>query len=46
MEEKKLNELVRRWKLEVFQIEIVNLTNEIIDPFMQIIIGGDYFVRA
>ena len=41
---KRQNELVRRWKVEIFQIEIVNLTSEIIDPFLQIIIGGDYFV--
>ena len=43
-EVKRQNEMVRRWKVEMFQIEIVNLTSEIIDPFMQIIIGGDYFV--
>ena len=36
--------MIRRWKVEIFQVEIVNLTNEIMDPFMQIIIGGDYFV--
>jgi hypothetical protein len=45
MEVKKTNERVRRWKVEIFQIEIVNMTTEIIDPFLQIIIGGDYFVR-
>ncbi len=43
-EVKRQNEMVRRWKVEMFQVEIVNLTSEIMDPFMQIIIGGDYFV--
>jgi hypothetical protein len=43
-EVKRQNEMVRRWKVEIFQVEIVNLTSEIMDPFMQIIIGGDYFV--
>jgi hypothetical protein len=43
-EVKRQNEMVRRWKVEIFQVEIVNLTSEIMDPFMQFIIGGDYFV--
>jgi hypothetical protein len=43
-EVKRQNEMVRRWNVEIFQVEIVNLTSEIMDSFMQIIIGGDYFV--
>ena len=43
-EEKKQNELIRRWKVHVYQIEIVNLTNKTMDPFIQFIIGGDYYV--
>jgi hypothetical protein len=39
-----MNELLRRWKVHIFQIEVVNMTNEPIDPFLQIIIGGNYYV--
>lgn len=44
-EVKRMNELMRRWKVHIFQIEVVNMTKEPIDPFLQIIIGGNYYVR-
>jgi hypothetical protein len=30
--------------VHIFQIEVVNMTKEPIDPFLQIIIGGNYYV--
>ena len=30
--------------MHIFQIEVVNMTKEPIDPFLQIIIGGNYYV--
>jgi hypothetical protein len=39
-----MNELMRRWKVHIFQIEVVNMTKEPIDPFLQFIIGGNYYV--
>ncbi len=41
-----MNELMRRWKVNIFQIEVVNMTKEPIDPFLQVIIGGNYYVRS
>jgi hypothetical protein len=35
---------MRRWKVHIFQIEVVNMTKEPIDPFLQFIIGGNYYV--
>ena len=37
-------ELVRGWKVLIEDIEIKNETNETIQPFVQFIIGGDYYV--
>jgi len=43
--EKKENELMRRWKVLIQGIEIVNTSQAIFDPFVQFIIGGNYFVN-
>lgn len=40
-EKKKTQELLRRWRIKVTQIEII-AQYENFDPFFQIIIGGDY----
>lgn len=39
------NNLLRRWKVEIFNIEITNLTKNTINPFVQFIIGGDYRIE-
>lgn len=44
-EVKKLNELVRRWKVHLYQIELTNSLATPIDPFLQIVIGGDFFIE-
>lgn len=41
---KRENELVRRWKVHIFQIELGNLQSYAFDAFLQITIGGTYFV--
>ena len=45
-EEKKNNELLRRWKVKIFQIEVLNTSGQILDPFGQFIIGGTFFVSV
>ena len=44
LEIKKENELVRRWKVHIFQIELISFLTNAFDPFIQIIIGGNFFV--
>jgi hypothetical protein len=44
-EEKKDSELLRSFKVRISNIEIVNETKEVIDPFLRFIIGGSYFVE-
>jgi hypothetical protein len=39
------NELVRRWNLQIEKIEITNTCGKTIEPFLQFIIGGNFFVR-
>ena len=43
--DKKSHELVRRWLVHIYQIEVTNLSGRIFDPFVQLIIGGDYYVE-
>eukprot|EP00347_Sterkiella_histriomuscorum_P007723 403347806 len=44
-EEKRNLELLRRWKVHIFQIEIQNTSGAIIDPFIQFIIGGTFYIE-
>jgi hypothetical protein len=37
--------LIRRWRVEIFNVEIHNLSGDTINPFMQFIIGGDYRIE-
>ena len=41
----KINNLVRRWKVEIYNIEITNISGNTISPFMQFIVGGDYRIE-
>ena len=43
-EDKAQHELVRRWRVVIQDIEIINQTTKVINPFIKFIIGGDYFV--
>ena len=43
-EDKAQHELVRRWRVVIQDIEIINQTNKVINPFIKFIIGGDYYV--
>ena len=42
--EKNQMEIMRRWKAVIEDIEIKNETGELIQPFVQFIIGGDHYV--
>lgn len=44
--EKRENELLRRWKVKLFQVECNNQSTEVLDPFVQFIIGGDFYVTS
>jgi hypothetical protein len=44
-EVKKESELLRQFRVKISNIEIVNETKEVIDPFIRFIIGGTYFVE-
>ena len=44
-EDKKENELLRQFRVKISNIEIVNETKEVIDPFIRFIIGGSYFIE-
>jgi hypothetical protein len=37
--------LIRRWRVEIFNIEIHNMSGDTMNPFVQFIIGGDYRVE-
>jgi hypothetical protein len=37
--------LLRRWRVEIFNIELTNLSGDTINPFIQFIIGGDYRIE-
>ena len=43
---KKENELLRQFRVKISNIEMVNETKEVLDPFMRFIIGGSYFVEV
>jgi hypothetical protein len=45
-EDKRDHELVRRWRVVIQDIEIVNQTSTIINPFVKFIIGGDFYVSS
>ena len=42
-DEKKENELMRSFRVRISNIEVVNETKEVLDPFIRFIIGGNYF---
>lgn len=42
---KKENELLRSFRVKISNIEIVNETKEVIDPFIRFIIGGSFFTE-
>ncbi len=44
-DEKIYNELIRRWRVSISQIEIENIDQVYHSPFIQIIIGGDYRIE-
>jgi len=44
-EDKKENELLRQFRVKISNVEIVNETKEVIDPFIRFIIGGSYFIE-
>ena len=44
-EEKNENELLRQFRVKISNIEIVNETRKVIDPFIRFQIGGTYFVE-
>ena len=44
-EEKKENELLRRFWVTISNIEIVNESSDVVDPFIRFMIGGDYFIE-
>lgn len=44
--EKREMERMRRWKVLIQDIEIQNTSGEPFDPFIQFIIGGDFFVTT
>ena len=39
-----MHELVRGWRVVIQDIEIINQTTNIINPFVKFIVGGDYHV--
>ena len=44
-EEKKENELMRSFRVRISNIEIVNETKNVMDPFIRFIIGGSFFTQ-
>ena len=45
-EDKKENELLRQFKVKISNIELVNETKEVIDPFIRFLIGGTFFIEV
>ena len=45
-EDKTEHELVRQWRVVIQDIECVNQTANIINPFVKFIIGGNYYVSS
>ena len=43
-EDKLEHELVRRWRVVIQDIECINQTKDIINPFVKFIFGGDFYV--
>lgn len=39
------NNLLRRWKVEIFDIQFTNKSGDVVNPFVQFIIGGDYRIE-
>jgi hypothetical protein len=39
------NTLLRQFRVKIENIEIVNETKEVLDPFLRFIIGGNYFIE-
>ena len=37
--------LIRRWRVEIYNVEVQNLSGDTINPFIQFIIGGDYRIE-
>lgn len=44
-DDKKENEILRQFKFKIENIEIVNETKEVIDPFIRFLIGGTFFIE-
>ena len=44
-DDKKEGELLRGFRVKISNIEIINETKEVIDPFLRFIIGGSYFIE-
>lgn len=44
-EEKESNELLRQFKVKITNIEVINESKSVMDPFIRIIIGGTYFIQ-
>jgi hypothetical protein len=39
------NEMIRRFAVHLSNIEIINQSSDVIDPFVRFIIGGDFFIE-
>ena len=39
-------EIMRRWKAVIEDIEITNDSDEVFSPFVQFIVGGDFYVSG
>ena len=37
--------LIRRWKVQIYNVEVQNISGDTINPFIQFIIGGDYRIE-
>ena len=45
-EEKNENEMLRQFRVKISNIEIINETKQVIDPFIRFIIGGNFFIEV
>lgn len=40
--ENDINNLIRRWRVQIYDIDFTNTSGDTVSPFIQFIIGGDY----